>query len=155
MQLSTYLKTEQPQPCKYWALVVYAADKREAAPLIARITGQEVADMVRVLSYLGEDRENTATTVPRRASYAEIVAAGKPYTKRLLHRVASPKQTFPCALAVARSFHPQAAVWVKTRLTGAECGVLVIEGKAPANAITLYDEGTDLQFTVLEVPNAH
>lgn len=154
MQLSPYLRTEQPQPCKYWALVVYAADKREAAPLIARITGQEVADMVRVLSYLGEDRENTATTVPRRASYAEIVVAAKPYTKRLLHRVASPKRTFPCALAVARSFHPQAATRVKTRLTGAECGVLVIEGKAPADAVTLYDEGTDLQFTVLEVPCA-
>ena len=151
MLLSTYLRTEQPQPCKYWALVVYTLDKREAAGLIARITGQEVADMVRVLAYCGEGHERTATTVPRRAPYAEIVAAGKPYTKRLLHRVASPKRTFPCALAVARSFHPQAAAWVKTRLTGAECGVLVIEGKPPADTITLYDEGTDLQFTVLEV----
>lgn len=149
MQLSTYLRTEQPQPCKYWALVVYAADKREAAPLVARITGQEVTDMARVLTYLGG--ECSATNVPRRASYAEIKVAGKPYTKRLLRRAASPKRTFGCVLAVARSFHPQAAAWVKTRLTGAECGVLVIEGKPPADTTTLYDEGTDLQFTVLEV----
>ena len=153
MQLSTYLKTlDRVQPSLSFALVVYTIDKREAAPLIARITGQDVTHMVSTLAYLGT--EISATTVPRRASYAEAVVAGKPYTKRLLHRVASPKRTFPCALAVARSFHPQAAEWVKSRLTGAECGVLVIEGKAPEGVPALRDEGTGLYFIVLETTHA-
>lgn len=78
MQLSTYLQTlERVRPSRYSALLVYTADVREAAPLLARVTGHSV------VAYLERFKAGSNVHVDgigRVATAAELRLGGEAFT---------------------------------------------------------------------------
>lgn len=129
-------------------LLICTADKRQAAPWLAGITGQKELDMEALLSYLGG--ETVVTTVSRVASPAEILAAGKPFTRRLTQRAANHRRTFSCAVVAPPALTNTSAGWLKSRLTGQECGVMVVTGKSP-DCAGIYMSVPNLHFSIVEI----
>lgn len=162
MQLSTYLQTlERVTPSRYSALLVYADDVREAAPLLARITGHSVSTMVAYLDRFKAGSNVHVDGIGRVATAAELRLGGEAFTKRLLHRVGSPQRTYPCTLVVAPDLTQDAVSTLRDRLAvgrDAECGVLLVGGKCPQawrnGRNILHAASYGLELTVLEVPDA-
>ena len=162
MQLSTYLQTlERVQPSRYNALLVYAADVREAAPLVARYSGQDTSTVVAALARFAHADFPTVTTIERRVSADEVRFAGQSFTARLVRRASKPWQPCPVVLCVAPAFTEDSAKAMAAKLTGRERGVLVVRGACPpehkrddTDCAPMTATSEWMSFDVLEVPNA-
>lgn len=162
MQLSTYLQTlERVQPSRYNALLVYATDVREAAPLVARYSGQDTSTVVAALARFAHADFPTITTVERRVSADEVRFGGRRFTDRLVRRASKPWQPCPVVLCVAPAFTEDAAKAMAAQLTGRERGVLVVRGVCPpehkredTDRVPMTATSETMSFDVLEVPDA-
>ena len=161
--VSTYLnQLDYPRPSTTSALLVYAPDLREAAPLLARLTGHGCADVVEYLTRADARLSELLDQNPAGASVtsqlervligAELRATKQPYTRRLLHRVKAPPSTCRVAL-VASAFNDAARRDMRKALWQTEqaCGVLVVRDECPADMAGLqpYFEEVALHFTTL------
>lgn len=162
MHLSTYLQTlERVTPSRYTALLVYATDVREAAPLVARYSGQDTSTVVAALARFTHADYPTFTTIERRVSHDEVRYGGQRFTDRLVRRASKPWQPCPVVLCVAPAFTEEACKALAARLTGHQRGILVVRGECPpehkrsdTDRVPMTATSETLSFDVLEVPCA-
>ena len=163
MHLSTYLQTlERVTPSRYTALLVYATAVREAAPLVARYSGQDTSTVVAALARFAHADFPTVTTIERRVSADEVRFAGQRFTARLVRRASKPWQPCPVVLCVAPAFTEDSAKAMAAKLTGRERGVLVVRGACPTehkrgdtDRVPMTATSEWMSFDVVEVPCAH
>ena len=163
MHLSTYLQTlERVTPSRYNALLVYATDVREAAPLVARYSGQDTSTVVAALARFAHADFPTVTTIERRVSADEVRFAGQRFTARLVRRASKPWQPCPVVLCVAPAFTEDSANAMAAKLAGRERGVLVVRGACPTehkrgdtDRVPMTATSEWMSFDVVEVPCAH
>ena len=162
MQLSTYLQTlERVQPSRYNALLVYALDVREAAPLVARYSGQDTSTAVAALARVARADYPSITTIERRVSADEVRYGGQRFTARLVRRASKPWQPCPVVLCVAPAFTEDVCKALAAKLTGHQRGILVVRGACPVehkrwdtDRVPMTATSEWMSFDVLEVPNA-
>lgn len=160
MQLSTYLQTlERVTPSRYNAILVYATDVREAAPLVARYSGQDTSTVVAALARFAHADFPTITTIERCVSADEVRFGGQRFTARLVRRASKPWQPCSVVLCVAPSFTEEAAKAMAAKMTGRERGVLVVRSVCPpehkrkdTDRVPMTAASEWMSFDVLEVP---
>jgi hypothetical protein len=160
VQLSTYLQTlERVTPSRYNAILVYATDVREAAPLVARYSGQDTSTVVAALARFAHADFPTITTIERCVSADEVRFGGQRFTARLVRRASKPWQPCSVVLCVAPSFTEEAAKAMAAKMTGRERGVLVVRSVCPpehkrkdTDRVPMTAASEWMSFDVLEVP---
>jgi hypothetical protein len=160
VQLSTYLQTlERVTPSRYNAILVYATDVREAAPLVARYSGQDTSTVVAAIARFAHADFPTITTIERCVSADEVRFGGQRFTDRLVRRASKPWQPCPVVLCVAPSFTEEAAKAMAAKMTGRERGVLVVRSVCPpehkrkdTDRVPMTAASEWVSFDVLEVP---
>lgn len=162
MQLSTYLQTlERVEPSRYNAILVYATNPVEAAPLVARYSGQDISTAAAALSRFAHASFPAVTVIERRVSVDEVRFGGQRFTDRLVRRASKPWQPCPVVLCVAPAFTEEAAKAMAAKMTGRERGILVVRGVCPpehrredTDRVPMTATSEWMSFDVLEVPDA-